>query len=224
MRCDSSFFNANAGYSHTWRNQIDALVYDGIYCTSIIHELHNGSSSVFTGIGMSKNFSWKKCYVKLNAGYSHNEYQRLIDGNLMSCSGNLGRINVAGSITPLRWIGLVASFGGMVSRTSCGRSVSDMVKDYMGRISLKLCPIEQLTLNVSAEGTYDNWNAKNHYRYFSDAGIQYSFRKVSLELEGNNLLNQKKYVMNRNDNMDMYHLEYALRPRNVLLKVRFNVL
>lgn len=218
------FFNANAGYSHTWRNQIDALVYDGIYCTSIIHELHNGSSSVFTGVGMSKNFSWKKCYVKLNAGYSHNEYQRLIDGNLMSCSGNLGRINVAGSITPLRWIGLVVSFGGMVSRTSCGRSVSDIVKDYMGRISLKLCPIEQLTLNVSAEGTYDNWNAKNHYRYFSDAGIQYSFRKVSLELEGNNLLNQKKYVMNRNDNMDMYHLEYALRPRNVLLKVRFNVL
>ena len=111
-----------------------------------------------------------------------------------------------------------------MSRTSCGRSVSDMVKDYMGRISLKLCPIEQLTPNVSAEGTYDNWNAKNHYRYFSDAGIQYSFRKVSLELEGNNLLNQKKYVMNRNDNMDMYHLEYALRPRNVLLKVRFNVL
>lgn len=218
------FFNANAGYSHTWRNQIDALVYDGIYCTSIIHELQNGSSSVFTGIGMSKNFSWKKCYVKLNVGYSHNEYQRLIDGNLMSCSGNLGRINVAGSITPLRWIGLVASFGGMVSRTSCGRSVSDMVKDYMGRISLKLCPIEQLTLNVSAEGTYDNWNAKNHYRYFSDAGIQYSFRKMSLELEGNNLLNQKKYVMNRNDNMDMYHLEYALRPRNILLKVRFNVL
>ncbi len=218
------FFNANAGYGYTWRNQIDALVYDGIYSTSVIRGLANGSSSVSAGIGVSKNFSWKKCYVKLNAGYVRNEYQRLVDGNLMSYWNNSGRINVTGSITPIRWVGVVTSFGGIVNGIRNGQSVSGMVKDYMGRVSLKLCPTEQLALNVSAEGTYDNWNARNHYRYFGDAGVQYTFRRASIELEGNNLFNQKKYVMNRNDNMDMYHLEYALRPRNVLMRVRFNVL
>lgn len=61
-------------------------------------------------------------------------------------------------------------------------------------------------------------------RYFSDVKVQYAFKHVTLELEGNNLSGQKKYVMTRNTDMDIYHLEYDLRPRNFLVKLRFKIL
>ena len=119
---------------------------------------------------------------------------------------------------------IVTGVGGMLSKTMNEHTKSDILKDYMGRISIRLYPSESLTLFFSGEGAYDNWGKKDNIRYFSDAKIQYSFLFALLTLEGNNLFNQKKYVMNSNNNMDIYHLEYGLRPRNYLVKLRFKIL
>ena len=160
----------------------------------------------------------------MNAGYSRNKYQRLVDGVMMDYRLHSGNMSVSGAITPIKWMTWVASFGGMLSKTLNEQAESSTVKDYMGRLSLRLCPTKCFTLTFSGEGTYDNWAGKNNYRCFSDIRMQYAFKKVTLELEGNNLFNQKKYVMTRNSNMDIYHLEYGLRPRNFLIKLRFKLL
>lgn len=217
-------FNANIGYGYTWRNQIEAIVYNGIYSSSVFQDLSNRSSSLSAGIGLTKNFSWLKSYIKMNAGYSRNKYQRLVDGVMMDYRLHSGNMSVSGAITPIKWMTWVASFGGMLSKTLNEQAESSTVKDYMGRLSLRLCPTKCFTLTFSGEGTYDNWAGKNNYRCFSDIRMQYAFKKVTLELEGNNLFNQKKYVMTRNSNMDIYHLEYGLRPRNFLIKLRFKLL
>ena len=117
-----------------------------------------------------------------------------------------------------------ASFGSKLNKTLNEQAESGTIKDYMGRISLKLFPTKQLTLTLSSEGTYDNWANKDNFRYFSDLQVQYTFRRATLEVGGNNLFNQRTYVMNSNSNMDIYHLEYALRPRNILVKLRFKLL
>lgn len=217
-------FNANIGYDHTWRNQMEAIRYDDIYSTSVIVDRPNTSSSLSASMGISKNFSWCRSYIKWNVGYRHGLYQRLIDSQLMDFSQNSGSVSFSGSLTPLPRMSIVASFGGSLSKTRSEQTESATMKDCMGRLSLKLCPTKQLTLTVSGEGTYDNWANKDNWRYFSDLRLQYAFKRVTLEVEGNNLLNQKKYVLNRTDNMDVYHLEYALRPRNILIKVRFKIL
>ena len=217
-------FNANVGYSHTWRNQMGSIVYDGIFSSSVVEDRHNTSSSLSAGIGASKNFDWLRSSVKCNVGYSHGTYQRLLESQMVHYRQNSGSLSVSASATPVGWLGMVVSFGGMIGKTQDERTQSPTTKDYMGRLSLKFYPTKQLTVNISGEGTYDNWAERDNYRYFCDFGVQYNIKRVALELEGNNLLNQKKYVLNRTDNMDIYHLEYSLRPVNVLLKVRFKIL
>lgn len=217
-------FNANVSYSFTWRNQIESVIYDGIYSSSVVEDRLNTSSSFSVGTGMSKHFSWCRSSIKWNIGYQHGEFQRLIDTQMMDYRQNSGSASLSGSLTPVPWMIVVAGLGGSLSKTRNEQTASATMKDYMGRLSLRFCPTKQLTLSVSGEGTYDNWANKDNWRYFCDLRLQYAFRRVTLELEGNNLLNQKKYVLNRTDNMDIYHLEYALRPRNVLLKVRFKLL
>lgn len=217
-------FNVNIGYGYNWRNQMEAIVYNGIYSSSIFQDLSNRYSSLSAGIGLTKNFSWLKSYIKMNAGYSRNKYQRLVDRVMMDYYQHSCNVNFSGAITPRRWMTWVASFGSMLSKTLNEQAESGTVKDYMGRISLRLYPTKSFTLTLSGEGTYDNWAGKNNYRYFSDIRMQYAFKKVTLELEGNNLFNQKKYVVTHNTNMDIYHLEYGLRPRNCLVKLRFKIL
>lgn len=217
-------FNANVSYGYTWLNQMESVIYDGIYCNSVFQDLSNTSSSLSAGMGLTKNFSWLRSYLKMNAGYSLNNYQRLIDGTMMDYRRHSGNLNVSGAFTPIGWMTVVMGFGGMLSKTQNDYTESGTVKDYTGRLSLKLCPTKRLTLTVSGEGTYDNWTGKDNYRYFSDVKVQYAFKHVTLELEGNNLSGQKKYVMTRNTDMDIYHLEYDLRPRNFLVKLRFKIL
>lgn len=217
-------FNANIGYGYTWRNQMEAIVYNGIYSSSVFQDLSNKYSTLSVGIGLTKNFSWLKSYIKMNAGYSQNKNQRLVDGVMMDYRLHSGNMNVSGAITPIKWMTWVASIGSIFSKTLNEKTEFGTIKDYMGRLSLRLYPTKNFTLTLSGEGTYDNWADKNNYRYFSDIRMQYVFKKVTLELEGNNLFNQKKYVMTRNSNMDIYHLEYRLRPRNYLVKLRFKIL
>ena len=212
-------FNANVSYGYTWINQMESVIYDGIYCNSVFQDLSNTSSSLSAGMGLTKNFSWLRSYLKMNAGYSLNNYQRLIDGTMMDYRRHSGNLNVSGAFTPIGWMTVVMGFGGMLSKTQNDSTESGTVKDYTGRLSLKLCPTKRLTLTVSGEGTYDNWTGKDNYRYFSDVKVQYAFKHVTLELEGNNLSGQKKYVMTRNTDLDIYHLEYDLRPRNFLVNV-----
>lgn len=216
--------NIHVGYSYTWRNQMEALTYDGIYSTSVMQDISNTSSSVSVGMGMSKNFSWLRSYVKVGVGYGHSSYERLVDGLLMRYRQQTGNISLSGALTPIKWMTVSASFGSKLNKTLNEQAESGTIKDYMGRISLKLFPTKQLTLTLSSEGTYDNWANKDNFRYFSDLQVQYTFRRATLEVGGNNLFNQRTYVMNSNSNMDIYHLEYALRPRNILVKLRFKLL
>lgn len=217
-------FNTDAGYNRTWRNQIGTIVYDGIYSNYVMQDLRNNASTYTAGLGISKNFSRMKSYIKLNSRYNHSENPRLIDGQRMQYLHHTCNFNLSGSITPVKWMTVVTGVGGMLSKSMTEQTKSGTLKDYMGRISIRLYPSESLTLSLSGEGTYDNWGEKDNIRYFSDAKIQYSFKNATLTLEGNNLFNQKKYVMNSNNNMDIYHLEYGLRPRNYLVKLRFKIL
>ena len=217
-------FNANLNLNYTWRNQMESVVYDGIYSSSVFQDLDNRTSSLSGGIGLTKNFSRMRSYVKVNAGYSLNKYQRQIDDVMMNYRQHLGSANISGGITPIKWMTWVVGFGGMLSKVLNEQTESEIVKDFMGRISLKVCPTERFTLTLSGEGTYDNWAGKNNYRYFSDVKVQYAFKRFTLECEGNNLFNQQKYVLNRNNNMDIYHLEYGLRPINFMIKLRFKIL
>ncbi len=215
--------NANAGYGYTWLNQMESIVYDGIYCSSVFQEMDNTSLSISAGMGLTKSFSWLRSYLKTNVGYGCSKYQRQIDGTMMDYRRHSGNLNVSGAITPMEWMSIVAGFGGMLSSTLNGHAASGTVKDYIGRLSLKLCPAKQLTLTVSGEGTYDNWAGNANCRYFCDIRVQYTFKRTTLELEGNNLSGQKKYVVTHNTDMDIYHLEYGLRPRNYLVKLRFKI-
>jgi hypothetical protein len=176
------------------------------------------------GISLTKNFSRMRSYVKVNVGYSLNKFQRKIDDVMMNYRQHFGSANISSGVTPIKWMTWVISFGGMLSKARNEQTESEIVKDFMGRISLKVCPTERFTLTLSGEGTYDNWAEKNNYRFFSDINLQYAFKRVTLEFEGNNLFNQKKCVMNHNNNMDIYHLEYDLRPINFMIKLRFKIL
>ena len=217
-------FNVNIGYGYNWRNQMEAIVYNGIYSSSIFRDLSNRSSSMNAGISLTKNFSRMRSYVKVNVGYSLNKFQRKIDDVMMNYRQHFGSANISSGVTPIKWMTWVISFGGMLSKARNEQTESEIVKDFMGRISLKVCPTERFTLTLSGEGTYDNWAEKNNYRFFSDINLQYAFKRVTLEFEGNNLFNQKKCVMNHNNNMDIYHLEYDLRPINFMIKLRFKIL
>ena len=223
----ATFLRVNANYSHTRDNQIYGYEYHG--ATSVVQAIDRNttSDSYHLGFDGSKGFDWMQATIRSFAGYGYSQSERLIARELYPFHSRTVSIGAGGTVTPLPWFNIVLSSGYAwnVSETDGGRQdMAQTVRTATQRLSLNFYVTRQITLTASAEDNYNNLTAKNRHAWFGDLSAKYKLRHVDLELQANNLFNQKQYTRVNYSGLDIHTQTSQLRPMNIVGTIRFNLL
>ena len=81
-----------------------------------------------------------------------------------------------------------------------------------------------LTLTLAAEDNYNNLTAENRHAWFGDATAKLKLKHIDLELQLNNLFDQRQYTRVNYSGLDIYTQTSQLRPRNIIGTIRFKLL
>lgn len=119
---------------------------------------------------------------------------------------------------------LGAAYGEGKSFTKISKDAVATIRQCSGRLDLNFFPMKRLILNVAFEENYTNMTEVGRHTWFGDVKITYKAGRFDWELEANNIFNRKVFSRVTYTNMDIYRSTYRLRPFNVMLKVRFNIL
>jgi outer membrane receptor protein involved in Fe transport len=71
---------------------------------------------------------------------------------------------------------------------------------------------------------YDNLNDDNKNFLMADAGMFLTIKHVRFTLNFNNILNKTTYSYSRITDLSTYRYTSNIRPRSIMLKIRFKIL
>ncbi|MBQ8050677.1 MAG: TonB-dependent receptor [Bacteroidaceae bacterium] len=221
------FFRLNASYNHTRDNQIYGYTYEG--ATSVVQAVNQAttSDSYKLGFDFSKGFDWLQTTLRAFGGYGHSHSEQLVAGQLYPFNSRTISLGAGGTITPLPWLNFVLSSGYSwnTSRTDSGSSeFARTIRSATQRLSMNFYVTKRMTLAASVEDNYTNLTATHRHAWFGDVKAKYKIGRCDLELQLNNLFDQRRYTRVTYSGLDIYTHTSQLRPRNVLATVRFKLL
>lgn len=221
------FFRINANYNHTRDNQIYGYTYEG--ATSVVQAVDQPttSDSYNLNFDFSKGFDWLQTTVRAFGGYSHSHSERLIANQLYPFNSRTVSLGAGGTITPLPWFNIVLSSGYSwnCSFTDAGTSNhSRTIRSATQRLSMNFYVTKQITLTAAMEDNYTNLTATNRHAWFGDIRAKYKLKRCELELQMNNLFDERHYTRVTYSGLDIYSNSSQLRPRNIIATVRFKLL
>ncbi len=220
------FANVGFSYHRTHDNQIYGYSYEG--ATSVVQAVDRPTVDGRYSISgeVSKGLDFLNSSIRLFGSYSLSESERLIDQKLYEYHSR--RLSFGGTLSfrPFKWVGIVYSsgFGRSCSYTEGHRDKSITVRNNTQRLSMNVYPTKKLTLTIVAEDDYNNLTVKNRHAWFGDASVKLKLKRVDLELQLNNLFDQRLYTRVSYSGLDIYTQTSQLRPRNVIFSVRFKIL
>lgn len=165
--------------------------------------------------------------VRAFAGYGYSQSERLISKELYPFHSRTVSIGAGDTITPLPWFNIVLTSGYAwnVSATDGGhQNMAQTVRTATQRLSLNFYVTRQITLNASVEDNYNNLAATNRHAWFGNVSAKYKLKHADLELQANNLFNQKQYTRVNYSGLDIYTQTSQLRPCHILETIRFKLL
>jgi outer membrane receptor protein involved in Fe transport len=98
------------------------------------------------------------------------------------------------------------------------------VRTATQRLSMNVYVTKQMTLSAAVEDNYNNLTAIGRHAWFGDIKAKYKLGRCDLELQLNNLFDQRHYTRVTYSGLDIYTNTSQLRPRNILVIVRFKLL
>ena len=220
------FANIGFNYRRTHDNQIYGYNYEG--ATSVVQAVNQPTvASNYSLSGeASKGFDFLRSTIRVFGSYSLSESERLISQRLYQYHAQGLSFGGSLSFSPFEWIGIVYSSGFSQSRsyTEGHRDEAVRVKSNTQRLSMSVYPTKTLTLTLAAEDNYNNQTAENRHAWFGDATAKLKLKHIDLELQLNNLFDQRQYTRVNYSGLDIYTQTSQLRPRNIIGTIRFKLL
>ena len=220
------FANLGFNYRRTHDNQIYGYSYEG--ATSVVQAVNQPTvaSSYSLSGEASKGFDFLRSTIRVFGSYSLSESERLISQSLYQYHAQGLSFGGSLSFSPFEWIGIVYSSGFSQSRsyTEGRREQATTVRSNTQRLSMSVYPTKTLTLTLAAEDNYNNLTAENRHAWFGDATAKLKLKHIDLELQLNNLFDQRQYTRVNYSGLDIYTNTSQLRPRNIIGTIRFKLL
>ena len=223
----ATFFRISGSYSHTRDNQIYGTVYQG--ATSVVQAANQRTQADSYSLSFdgSKGFDWLQSTLRAFGGYGYSTSERLIGGTVYPFHSRSISIGAGGTITPLPWLNFVLSSGYAwnISQTNgSSDKLAQTVRSATQRLKVNVYVTKQLTLAATVEDNYNNLTAENRHAWFGDATAKLKLKHIDLELQLNNLFDQRQYTRVSYSGLDIYTQTSQLRPRNIIATVRFKLL
>ena len=218
-----------AGVDLSWgRQQPDVLYgayYDGLV-EHVISQRTNETSDMFSAaIRGSQGFDWRRLKIGLSATYSHYDSPLLVQNSILRYSGDSFGLNGDISLTPFKWLSV--SYEGKYYQSASRQNGFDRmpwIRTLTNNASLDFTLPWGITVGASLYHYYNNFNDGDKSFMLLNADARYAIKRFTFTLTCDNLLNRKDYVYSNRSALTETNSIYNIRPRRVLLKVRFRIL
>lgn len=220
------FANIGFNFRRSHDNQIYGYTYEG--ATNVIQAVDQPTVADNYSVNgeASKGFDFLRSSVRVFASYALTQSERLVADNLYQFNAQSLSYGGSLSFSPADWMGVVYScgFAGSRSYTEGHQEEARRVKSNTQRLSMSIYPTKTLTLTLAAEDNYNNLTVTNRHAWFGDAKAKLKLKRVDLELQANNLFDQRQYTRVSYSGLDIYSQTSQLRPRNIIATIRFKLL
>jgi len=221
----SFFLNATAGYNRSTRNLLYGYDYAGILSVKTTIDKPTKSDGYNVNFNMSKGLSFMSGTFRLSGGYNKTKSDLLVQNEILNYSSQGYNVSSSIDFKPLSFATIGYSLGwNMTESYVTGRKENfPAIRGLSQNLKIGLNFSKTLTGYINGEYSYNSATTERNTT-FADAGLKWKIKKYDFELELNNLFNSKYYISASYNDISAYYYRYNLRPRSLLLKVRFKLL
>lgn len=218
-----------AGAEISWSSRSPEVLYgsyfDGIVQRTISRRTSESGHMVRANLNASQGFD--RSGLKIGAAFTYSYYDNplLVQNELIRYNGNSLTVTADISLRPFRWLGL--SYQGIASQSATRQKGSDRfpwLRTITNKAAIDFTVPGGVTLTTSLYHYYNNFNDGNPSFLMVGAGGKYDIGRFSLMLTCDNLLNHKTYSYSTLSALTESKAAYTIRPRSILLKIRFRII
>ena len=220
------FGNAEASWLRSSQNIMTGYEYDGLVTVRNVYDIPFVSNRYSVTGNINKGLEFWESTLKLGGNYSLNTSKQIINREPVDYKAQYWSTNLMFATTPANWMGaaLGLAYGESRSFTALTRDDNLIIRQYTGRLDFNFFPISCFVINVAVEDNSTNLTDIGKHSWFGDVKLKYKAGRFDWELEFNNIFDRREFTRINYTDMDLYRNTYQLRPRNIMLKVRFNIL
>lgn len=217
-----------AGAEVSWYRQSPDVLYgsyyDGIVQHTISRRTSENSDMLSAKVHASQGFDWRRLKIGASFTYSYYDSPLLVQDAVVRYTGNSLGVNADISLTPFKWLSV--SYQGNYSQSATqqkGQERFPWLRTVTNKGTLDFTIPGGVTLTTSLSHYYNNFNDGDRSFLLLNAEAKYTIKRFSFTLSCDNLLNRKSYVYSSLSALTESKAIYNIRPRSVLLKIRFRI-
>lgn len=218
------FAGLDMGFTHYSPNVLYGASYQGEKELIISRPTNEAADSYTVSLRSSKGWDWGKTKLSINATYKHLDSPLLIQDQIVRYLSNSSHLSMSLYAMPLHWMAIDYSNSWYIikSRMKLGSSVPTQ-KTFKSKLAFNFFMAKALSLNMNFAYYYNNRNEKDKSFILSNADASYAIKRWNFTLVVDNLWNQKQYINSFSTELQENTTIYRIRPRSVLLKVRYRI-
>ncbi len=218
------FAGLDMGFTHYSPNVLYGASYQDEKELIISRPTNEAADSYTVSLRSSKGWDWAKTKLSVNAIYKHLDSPLLIQDQIVRYLSNSSNFSMSLYAMPLHWMAIDYSNSWYIikSRMKLGSSVPTQ-NTFKSRLAFNFIITKTLSLNMNFAYYYNNRNEKDKSFILSNAEASYAIKRWNFTLVVDNLWNQKQYINSISTELQENTTIYRIRPRSVLLKVRYRI-
>ena len=220
------FASVGLNYSHTWRNTLSAVHYNGIL-SSITSIRHPNTSTNFGGnFRLEQNIDFLRSELRLGGRYTRSNSIALVQGVILPISSDSYSISPSinshiGRFLTVRY-GIVYSQNRVTINDVRSREPIHIFRQNMG---VSVIPMRGLVFNIGLNHYYNNAiQSSARSSWFGNTGVRYRSGRTEWMLDWTNMFNTRQFVTYSHSEVSSFFSVYQLRSSEVLMRVRFTIL
>lgn len=222
---DMFFINTSLNYSRQWSKGIYAeKLQDQLSVVELI-EHPNKQDRFFVSSEINKGFYWKNLTIALSGYWGTNHIDLLRQTQAIQYQGYSYGMRSKLDLTPWKWLSTNYRFDWNTSRgqDNTGEQYKP-IHNVAQALKILVKITDRLTLTSTAEQYYNNMNQGNQHFYLADLSLVYQTKAIRYTLDCTNIMNTRNYTTYAYGTMTSFYSSYYIRPRAVLLTMRFKVI
>lgn len=213
------FFSLSASANHTAKHSAYATsLQDGEVLVRSKRKADYNSKMYLLSTRLSQSFSWWKSLLTLSGSYIKTEDAQFSGEVLQDFNLDNYMASISFSARPSSFLSFEWESAWQESRMKSG--TTDSKTDRLRHKLDMTFPITSRWMLSFKNSLFQNLNTDEN-SWFADCSVSYSFKKMELRLDINNILGKTTYEREFISSIERNYYRYTLRPREVLAKVSF---
>lgn len=218
------FLGADISWDHHRPDVLYGSSYDGIAEKIISRPTEETADILSAKLRGSKGFDWKHMKIGWECGYRYFDSPLLLQHEIIRYKGHVINAKLDLTLNPFRWMAF--SYDGTFYRSQTkmqGGGDMPVLKTWSNQALIEIYLPHEITLGAGVSHDYNNLNQTDKSFLLGEVNIKYTYKRWSFTLSCDNLFNRKTYVYSTSRELTEHTSVYHIRPRSILLKVRYRI-